>query len=786
MEQIRFSYFNSPINVMSPATSAISLEELFDWMRGDLEEFHETSLEAFKTLSGAARIDSSRKKELPYVTFSSEFEPEELRRLNSSFKHTGLFVMDIDKIPNAQDIYYKSTKWKHTVMSFISPSGKGVKIIVKADLTENQIKDFGHAVVCSQMIDLVEGTFGVSVDPLKDSTRACFVCSSEEVFLNLKADPITVSEDDLRNSLHEINTEEVNHEAPETPIKLQAMIMRVWKGCERRLGRFPEQARYSWLVSFVTECHKKGIDRGALLRFMGGYVLNLPQMDGLSAFDLNDYTNSLTKKVYSKYSNEFGMHYEWFLNNSARYQYPIDELGLGTARVADVAAYAAENFTEFMYHNAKFWKFDGRIFQPIDEETDKDFIVMIQAITPSDRPSVNKQLVTAMKSYMYAEPASIKGLPKVLFLNGVLDTTTWKFRHYTEAELLEAKFTFEFGFNYNEKVNDKTWNKMVKRVMLPNEKLDKSDDSDAKERLLYDFLGYSLFGNGQAEQVLLFTGKGANGKSSLINTIMDMFPKNIIESVAPKQFGDRFTGANLVGKILNIVPDIDYSDLGNEASFKKIVSNETVTIEEKYKKPWSASLFCSHIFAANGDLQFKNNDNALDRRFLTVLLEQVFYAEDRDHTLKDKLKSEEVYQTIFNQAVEGWKRYQDNNHKFVVPDSSVEAQKERVKELDHTRSFFDTCLVPEEGASCSLKDVQQAYEDWCMANNLMRSDRIPFNKLGGKLREYVQYESPKSVKITKPQNRLKVNNATIAFDPDMQAASEMVDEGMSFIKGIGK
>ena len=125
---------------------------------------------------------------------------------------------------------------------------------------------------------------------------------------------------------------------------------------------------------------------------------------------------------------------------------------------------------------------------------------------------------------------------------------------------MEARFTFEFNFNYDSSVDDAVWNKMVKRIMLPNDKLSKADDSVAKERLLYDFLGYALFGNGQAEQVLLFTGKGANGKSSLINTIMEMFPKNIIESIAPKQFGDRFTGANLVGKVLNIV-SVSYTHL---------------------------------------------------------------------------------------------------------------------------------------------------------------------------------------------------------------------------------
>ena len=781
---MKFSYFSKPINQQEPADKAITLSALYNFMKGTSSKLGRLKVEDLTDLSSRALSDPEAKRMLPYVTFSSEFEKGELRRLSSAFKHTGLFVMDIDKISNAEQVYYMSTRWEHCVFSFLSPSGNGVKVVVRADLTESQILEFGHSVVCAQLIDVVEAALNVKVDPLKDSTRACFIRRTDDVFMNSSAKPITVKEEDLRSSVHEVQADQRNTEAPENPITSRTMIFRLWKGTERRLGRFPIQSRYAWLVSFVTECHKKGIDRTALLRFMNSHVKKLPQMEGLSDFDLRDYTESLTKKVYSKYSDEFGVHYDWYMNNSTRYQYPIDGLDLGGTRVADVASFAAENFPEFMFNSGKFWKFDGRVFKPIDEDLDTDFRDMVTAITPADRPSTIKMLISDLKARMGKPIASLKGMPKMLFTNGVLNTKTWEFREYSEQELLEERFVCEFNYPYNEHTSDAIWNDMVKRVLLPNEKLEKEDDSEAKENLMYEFIGYALFGNGQAEQVLLFTGKGANGKSSLINTIIDAMPANIVESISPSQFGERFTGANLVGKVLNIVPDIDYSDLGNEAKFKKIVSNESILVEEKFKKPWTAPLHCSHIFAANGDLQFKNNDNALDRRFLTILLEQVFYSEDRDYTLKDRLKNDSVKQTIINKAVEGWKRYQSNGLKFTLPESSIEAQKERVKELDHTRSFFETALVYEDGEKCSLQDVVNAYEDWCMSNSVMRSERVPHHKMGGKLREYIQYEAPKDVKIVRPKGKVHVKNARVEFNPDMSAATEMVDEGLSFVKGV--
>lgn len=777
INKIKVSYFGKPINNALPHDKAVTLASLYNFMLGNSEKLGSTEYGHLKSISDRALNSPAAKRELPYVTFSAEFERDQLRRLDSSYTHTSLFVMDIDKIDNAEEVFEASKSWENCVMSFMSPSGKGVKIVVAADLTESQIHDFGHTIVCSQIIDIIEAYFNVKVDPLKDATRACFIRATDKVFYNDKAQLIHINEDQLRIAVHEIGVEEHN-EPLEEPITSRAMVVRIWKGTERRLGRLPKQSRYSWLVSFVTESHKKGISRDTLIKFMGTYVKSLPQMSDLSSFDLNDYTDVLTRKVYSKYQNEFGIHGEWFLRYSATYQYPIDGLDIVNSRLGDVAAFAAENFTEFFFSGGKFYKFNGRIFDMIDEDLDADFQDMIQAITVRDSASTKSQLVQYLKSRMTKGIPSLKSMPKMLFKNGVLDTSDWSFKDCSEQELLESRFVCQFDYNYNPSVSDDVWNRMVKTVMSPNEKLDKNDDSIAKEELLYDFLGYSLFGNGNAEQVLLFTGKGANGKSSLINAIIDSLPTNITESISPKQFGERFVGANLVGKIINIVPDIDYADLGNEAAFKKIVSNEPIMVEEKFKKPRKAELHCSHIFAANGDLQFKNNDNALDRRFLTILLEQVFYADERDFSLKDKLKADSIKQTIMNKAIEGWKRFSGRDCRFVVPESSQEAQRDRVKELDHTKSFFDNCLVFEEGSRVSFKDVIEVYNDWCMENNIMRSDRVQFNKFGGKLQEYIQYDAPKGAKFIRPKNVKHIKNMRVTSSK----LGENLVEDLPFLK----
>ena len=203
MKEVRFSLFKNPINVQEGHSAAVTVEELYKLMSGESDELGGLTKEVLMK-----RTADGDKKSLPYVTFSSKFADGQLRRLTSDFDHTGLFMMDIDKLsPEETDRVYNECKgWDSAIFGFISPSGNGVKVLVKTDLSNDEILEYGHALVNEALVDIVGKKLGAVVDPLKDSTRACFIVSTRSLFYNSGAKPVHVEKGMLEiKDVHVLN-----------------------------------------------------------------------------------------------------------------------------------------------------------------------------------------------------------------------------------------------------------------------------------------------------------------------------------------------------------------------------------------------------------------------------------------------------------------------------------------------------------------------------------------------------------------------------------------------------
>ena len=83
------------------------------------------------------------KKKLPSVCFSGKFSK---RADNSLLEHSGLICLDFDGYPKQKDMIQdkeKMMKDKYTFSVFISPSGNGLKVLIKIpNDAENHVKYF--------------------------------------------------------------------------------------------------------------------------------------------------------------------------------------------------------------------------------------------------------------------------------------------------------------------------------------------------------------------------------------------------------------------------------------------------------------------------------------------------------------------------------------------------------------------------------------------------------------------------------------------------------------------
>ena len=101
------------------------------------------ALERIKNGASGAMVTSIRseldkekrndlKSKLPAICFSGVFDE---RKDESLKNHSGLMVLDFDDVSEMDDMFERLKAWKHTFAVWVSPSGNGLKCLVKINQT---------------------------------------------------------------------------------------------------------------------------------------------------------------------------------------------------------------------------------------------------------------------------------------------------------------------------------------------------------------------------------------------------------------------------------------------------------------------------------------------------------------------------------------------------------------------------------------------------------------------------------------------------------------------------
>ena len=124
------------------------------------------------------------KQRLPYVTFGGTFKSRSNKTLS---KHSGLACLDFDGLEKLEEVREDINNDNYTLSSFISPSGNGLKVLVKIPNIDNNddYQDYYVELIkhYSKYFELDQGT--------KDIARACYLSADENMYLNPDAELFT-------------------------------------------------------------------------------------------------------------------------------------------------------------------------------------------------------------------------------------------------------------------------------------------------------------------------------------------------------------------------------------------------------------------------------------------------------------------------------------------------------------------------------------------------------------------------------------------------------------------
>lgn len=175
------------------------------------------------------------------------------------------------------------------------------------------------------------------------------------------------------------------------------------------------------------------------------------------------------------------------------------------------------------------------------------------------------------------------------------------------------------------------------------EVFDGQPDVAARVHFLEEWVGATLFGTiTKWEVCLVLVGLlGANGKSTLLFVLRQLFPREAVQAIEPQLWSNVFHLAALVGARINIVNELPDADVVAGEKFKAVVSGDAVNAAHKHRDPFTFAPRAGHLFACNGLPGTRDQSGGFWRRWGVLTFERTFEGA-KDTDLRFRLVRDEL------------------------------------------------------------------------------------------------------------------------------------------------
>ncbi|MDO5535517.1 MAG: phage/plasmid primase, P4 family [Propionibacteriaceae bacterium] len=180
------------------------------------------------------------------------------------------------------------------------------------------------------------------------------------------------------------------------------------------------------------------------------------------------------------------------------------------------------------------------------------------------------------------------------------------------------------------------------------------------ETLVLQIIGMCLRPAHDWRKMVYLTGKGLNGKGTLIELIRALVGVALVAMIPPSQFGGRFNVSQAIGKRVNLVDEDDVGAFIEAAAvLKQVISRDPVMMDRKHKDPIAVRLLMSIIVSINEVSQkFKDRTTAMDDRQVFVPMPGRFAGAAKNPAIKnDYVKRPEVREWFAYQALVALPKY---------------------------------------------------------------------------------------------------------------------------------
>ena len=226
--------------------------------------------------------------------------------------------------------------------------------------------------------------------------------------------------------------------------------------------------------------------------------------------------------------------------------------------------------------------------------------------------------------------------------------------------------------------------------------------------------GYALTGLTVEQHLTFFYGTGGNGKSVFLTTIRAILGD--YATVAPmttftesKMEHHPTDIAGLQGARLVVSQETEEGRKWAEGLIKSLTGGDPIKARYMRQDYFEFTPKFKLLFAGNHKPALRSVDEAMRRRMHIVPWTVTIPAEQRDHLLVEKLKSE--YQAILQWMIEGCLLWQQQG--LAPPDVILHATDEYLQAEDPLVAWLDENCVLGREHSAPSKELYQNYVAWC-------------------------------------------------------------------------
>jgi len=221
--------------------------------------------------------------------------------------------------------------------------------------------------------------------------------------------------------------------------------------------------------------------------------------------------------------------------------------------------------------------------------------------------------------------------------NGLLDLQTVELKNHSPDFLS----TIQLPITHNLKSKCPNILKFLSQVLHPQ------DIFTAME-----IIGYVLLKCNKYEKAFMLFGSGDNGKSVFIKLIESFVGRENTSHVTLQDLdGDRFSSADLYGKLVNTFADLQAHKLTSTGTFKTLVSGDSIRAQYKYGQPFGLISRAKLVFSANKIPYSDDTSHAYYKRWLILAFEKTFAEGSKDTNLIHKLNTPEELSGLLNLAL---------------------------------------------------------------------------------------------------------------------------------------